>query len=200
MPLFVITGGIGAGKSTVLDCWRRLGMRTAEADQMAHAQYLPGRPAWEAMRGRWGEGILDTTGTVSRTVVADIVFRDPAELAWLNGLLHPLVRDEMLALASAAPTPLFCAVPLYYEANWTGLAGKVFVVWCRPEIQRRRLQERGWSQAEIARRLDSQIGQDEKLERADFAIINDYSSDILMAQCRDLLGRLAGSGLMTPRS
>jgi dephospho-CoA kinase len=161
---------------------------------MAHAQYLPDCPAWKAMRGRWGDRILDAAGMISREAVADIVFRDPAELIWLNGLLHPLVRQEILSLASALPGPLFCAVPLYYETGWTGWADKVIAVWCRPDVQRRRLQERGWSQIEIDRRLASQIGQDEKLARADFAIINDYSPEILMVQCLDLLDKLGGSG------
>jgi dephospho-CoA kinase len=199
MPLFVVTGGIGAGKSAVLDCWRRLGMRTAEADQIAHALYQPGRPAWQAIRERWGDQVLDATGLVSRATVADVVFRDPAELAWLNGLLHPLVRDEVLALVSASATPLFCAIPLYYEAGWSGWANNVIVVWCRPDIQQRRLQERGWNPGEIARRLSSQMSQNEKLARADFAIINDYSPEILMAQCQELLGQLAGAGSTIPR-
>ena len=193
MTLVAITGGIGAGKSTVLSMFGEMGFPTLDADDVAHALYEDkSSPAFLAMLERWGNGILDSAGGIDRKKVAERVFGDDRELSWLNALLHPLVRDEIAhTAASVEPKPLFCAIPLLYESGWHQMADKVVGIWCSPDEQRRRLRGRGWSEAEIDARIAAQLDMDEKLKRADFGIINDGSRESCREQCRLIVAELA---------
>ena len=189
MSLFVITGGIGAGKTTVLDAFRRFGAFGLDADDVAHRLYVPGQPAYEPLIGRWGRAILAADGTIDRRRVAELVFREPAELSWLNSVIHPLVREEIRR--QSAGRSCFCAIPLFYECGWNDQADAVIAVWCTAADQDRRLRARGWSREEIKRRCGSQLSMDRKLELAQYAIITSCSWDCLDQQCRRLCRRLA---------
>ena len=182
--LIGITGSIGMGKSTVLRDFRQLGGMVMDADEIAHSLYEPGRTAYEAMVAHWGRGILGDGERIDRKAVGGIVFREPAELRWLNGLLHPLIREEMKAQARQSSVPVYSAVPLLYESGWEKDADAVVCVWCEPSVQHERLLARGWSEQEIASRLASQMPADEKLLRSDFAIVTSCSWDDLREQCR----------------
>jgi dephospho-CoA kinase len=179
-----VTGGIGAGKTAVLQVLAELGARTADADDLVHQLYEPGQPGHRAARERWGERILDPDGRVNRPALAEIVFADPNELSWLNGVIHPMVKERIAELASVGPGNLYCGIPLLFEAGWASRMKATISVWCDPETQHRRLRNRGWNDQEIARRLACQMTMDEKLERGDIGIINSGSWDHLREQCR----------------
>lgn len=187
--LIGITGGIGMGKTTVLRDFASLGASVLDADDVAHSLYEPGREAYRAMVGRWGDSVLDGEGRIDRAGVGRRVFGDAAELGWLNGLLHPLIRAE-LRRASEGSAPVYAAVPLLYESGWESDASKVVAVWCGPAVQRARLLARGWSEAEIARRLGAQVSAEEKLRRADYAVLTDCSWELLRAQCAHVHARI----------
>ncbi len=190
MTLIAVTGGIGAGKTTLMHQFRSLGEATADADDIAHGLYEPGREAYAAMLSRWGEGILAADGMINRGRVAEIVFSDKGELSWLNGLMHPLVRREIELLSEGRR--LFCAIPLLYESGWEDSCDAVVAAWCPAEVQYSRLRARGWDDREIKRRLNSQISMDEKMSRADYAVITDCSWECLALQCRYLLSAAVG--------
>lgn len=197
MPLVVITGGLGCGKSTVLELLRTLGGRTADADTLAHDLYRRGEPLWRTLVERWGQEILDAQQEIHRAKVADIVFHKPEERRWLEEQIHPAVQRQILELA-APEVPLYCAIPLYYEAGWEFPGARVVCVWCQPEQQRQRLRQRGWDDREIDRRLACQLGQDEKLKRADFALINHSSIEQLRRQCLKLLNDIGHPPIQGP--
>lgn len=184
MPLIVITGGIGTGKSTVLDAFAKLGAHCLDTDEVAHALYAPGAPAWQPIREHFGEEVVQEDGTLNRRALAAQVFRKPEELAWLNALIHPLIQQQMMEEeAMVAPLPLFAAVPLWYEIGWELPQTKVVATWCTETQQRERLRGRGWDDDEINRRIASQLSRDEKLNRADFGILTIASLEILQRQC-----------------
>ncbi len=185
--LIGVTGGIGAGKSTVLAYLDRLGCRTLDSDAVVHRLYQAGGELASRLRARWGAAVMQADGAVDRQAVASRVFAAPAELRWLNETVHPAVKLAIEREAAAAPSPLFCAIPLLFEVGWeVGLAGTV-AVWCDPSTQLRRLHQRGWCQAEIDRRRQAQLSMDEKLERAEFGLINSASMDFLGRQVALLL-------------
>ena len=184
MPLVVITGGIGTGKSTVLDAFARLGANCLDTDHVAHDLYKPGAPAYQPIRQHFGDAAVLPDRTLDRRAIAARVFHDPAELQWLNALLHPLIQTAMLdEMKKTAPKPLFAAVPLWYEIGWMLPETKVIATWCTPPQQLERLRKRGWDDDEIQRRIHSQMDQDEKLRRADFGILTIASISILERQC-----------------
>lgn len=190
MALVVITGGIGAGKSTVLKCFESLGAQTIDADDAVHRLYTPGSPTVAAVAAHFGSEVVAPDGSLDRKALAQRVFGAPLELAWLNALIHPRVRMLIEAAAGALdPEPLFAAVPLWYECGWDktpAVPAKVVAVWCDPDTQMTRLRQRGWSDAEIARRIKCQLPMDEKLNRADFGIINNGSLERMEEQCREV--------------
>lgn len=186
-----ITGGIGAGKSAVLQCLTSLGAEALEADRIAHCSYRRNTPLHQRLIERWGQGIVTENGEIDRREVAAIVFKDPDELQWLNQTVHPWVqqRIEEQAVGSAAKF-IFCAVPLLYEAGWENRFHCVICVWCSVKTQHKRLRDRGWDNKEIELRLSRQLSMEQKAEKADFIIVNECSRRILMEQCRRLYKQL----------
>ena len=185
-----VTGGIGAGKTAVLQLLDDLGCRTVDADDIVHWLYEPGHPGYEIVSSRWGKRVLTAGGEVDRAAVAEIVFRDRSELQWLNGVIHPRVKERIRSLASESETPLFCGVPLLFETGWDRFMWRSVSVWCSSPVQWQRLRRRGWDQDEIERRLACQMDMDEKLARGDFGIINNSNWRQLREQCRLLVERL----------
>ncbi len=183
MPLIAITGGIGAGKSTVTARFKFLGAEVLDADYLAHDLYKPASPAWQAMVYRWGEAIVSPDGAIDRQKVGKIVFSSSADLTWLNSLLHPLLKEAILRQAQAAPAGLFCAIPLLFEIGWQAEAAAVISVWCDPDTQRQRLLARNWSPEQIQARLSQQMSMDEKLRRSDYGLISSCSWQHFFLQC-----------------
>ncbi len=188
MVLVGVTGGMAAGKSTALTCFRALGASVVDADAVVHRLYAPHQDVYRAVVERWGQGILAPDGTVDRAKVAQRVFGNDRELQWLNALIHPLVQRQILALAAAqiGGGVLCCGIPLLFETGWERWVARTVAVWCDPSTQWARLRERGWSDAEIRGRLNSQMSMDEKLARADYGVINTGSLKMLRQQCRAL--------------
>ncbi|NOY82699.1 MAG: dephospho-CoA kinase [Kiritimatiellaeota bacterium] len=185
-----ITGGLGVGKTTVLQILREKGAEVLDADDVVHRLYAPGEAAYRAIRRRWGADVLQADGTIDRTRVADLVFGTPTERRWLNGLVHPLVRKRIRIAACRTPGLLFCAIPLLFEVRWERDMWRTVAVWCPEAVQMKRLEQRGWSGAEIRRRLATQLPMNEKLHRADYGLINFGSLELLRRQCEILRKKL----------
>ena len=191
MSLIGITGGIGTGKSTVQQILRELGMACWDADVAVHELYQPGGAGLRLVVEQWGREVLLADGVLNRQVLAERVFANPAERQVLEALIHPLVRRQMQeAAAAVAPGNLFCSVPLLYECGWEKEFSSVVAVWCDRETQQQRLQARGWTPAEIQSRIAAQLPMVTKLDRAEFAIANNGSLELLREQCVRLLQRL----------
>ena len=128
-----------------------------------------------ALRERWGDTVFDDIGQVFRPAIADIVFGDPAELAWLEGLLHPRVELAYLRwreeLAATPKHPRVCVteVPLLYEVDADRLFDAVVVITAPAETRWGRTQVRSDG------RESRLIADDEKVRRADFAYVNEGS-------------------------
>ncbi|MDD3695233.1 MAG: dephospho-CoA kinase [Lentisphaeria bacterium] len=183
MALIAVTGGIGAGKSTVLSRFKLLGADILDADLLVHGLYRHDAGLKLALLQRWGANILDADGLPERSKIASRVFDHAEELAWLNSILHPKVKAAIKNAAGKTDQALFCAIPLFFECAWEAEALCSISLWCDPCTQRQRLMARGWSEAEILSRLQHQLGMDEKLRRARFAIISNCSWQVLYAQC-----------------
>ena len=184
MMLVAVTGGIGAGKTTVLEQFARCGAQVADADALVHRLYEPGSDLHAALIERWGERVLSAAGQLSRPAIAEIVFSDPAELQWLNGVVHPRVRQLITDMAAVAGPALFCAIPLLFESGWESDMSCTVAVWCDPVTQRQRLSRRGWDEREMTRRISQQLSMDEKLRRSDYGIVSNCSWDLLAEQCQ----------------
>ena len=167
-----ITGGIGAGKSAALAAFRAHGAATVSSDEIVHHLLATDDGVRDALVQRFGKEILGEDGRPDRGRIASIVFGDPEELAFLEGLLHPLVSREYLQwreqLATLEHPPRVCVteVPLLYESGGESRFDKVVVITAPRQLreQRRRvpLDNRD------ARLIDDR----EKVKRADFHYVN----------------------------
>ncbi|MFO7821715.1 MAG: dephospho-CoA kinase [Lentisphaeria bacterium] len=185
-----ITGGICAGKSTVLNQLKELDQYVFDADDAVHELYRPGTPVTTLLRERYGDEVTDAEGGVNRRLLADRVFNASAELQWLNDLVHPFVKKAIEQRMMALDRPLYCAVPLLFEAGWDSDVDCTVAVWCDRLTQVERLQSRGWGIAELKRRQAFQISMDEKMARADYGLINNSSPGIVKKQVQLLVDRI----------
>lgn len=159
-----LTGGIAAGKSEALAAFARHGAATASSDAFVHELLASDDGVREAIRARWGDAAVG-----DRSVIAEIVFHDPAELQWLEQLLHPPTRALAGAwLASVDAAVAVMEVPLLYETGGESRFDKVVVVTAPREVREARRGPFGDREARL-------IPDDEKVARADFAYVNDGS-------------------------
>ncbi len=172
MLAVAITGGIGAGKSTALDAFRAHGAATVSSDEIVHHLLASDDDVREALVTRLGRGILGDDDRPDRARVAQAVFGDREKLAWLEGLLHPLVSREYLTwreqLAELDEPPAVCVteVPLLFEVGAQERFDKVVVITAPRALreQRRRVPR----DDRDARLLPDR----EKVRRADFHYVN----------------------------
>ncbi len=118
-----VTGGIGSGKTAVTDFFASKGIYIADADVAARAVVEPGKPALKEIVQRYGQAILNN-GTLNRQKLRAIIFADPTERQWLEGLLHPLIEQQILHELSIARSPYAILVaPLMLEAGQNRVGG-----------------------------------------------------------------------------
>lgn len=189
-PVIGLVGGIGAGKSTVARAFEALGCLIIDADH--DAREVMNRP--EVIRELvtwWGEEILNPEGRVDRAKVAGVVFKDPAQRARLEGLVHPLVKtDRLLTIARARqegrPAVIIDA-PLLFEAGSDKDCDVVVFVDAPLGERVARVAARGWSREELQRREAAQIPLDQKRARCGVVIQNTGSVESLQALVRAAL-------------
>ena len=187
-----ITGGIGAGKSETLKAFERHGAAVISSDEIVHQLLREDAAVKSAITERLGEQVLSDEGEIDRRQVAAIVFSDPAELAWLEELLHPLVSAaymrwrELLAELDEPPAVCVTEVPLLYESGSDRYFDKVVTVTASPEVRT------GRSIAPDAGLREKRLlPEREKLDRADFSFVNDGSLDELDAFVQGVLESVA---------
>ena len=189
-----VTGSIGCGKSTVLDLFRAAAWRTADADAICRGLYDdPAGDFAAACRERWGEAFF-RDGRFDRAKVAKVVFADPAELRRLTELVYPHLEralDEFADRVRRDGVNAAVEVPLLYENGMEKRFDAVLTVWAPAELRHERLRKyRHFDDAEIRRREALQMDADEKLERADYALVNSGSSADLKAEFAALLSKI----------
>lgn len=174
MYVVAITGGIGSGKTTVANQFAALGIEVVDADLIAREVVEPGTPALTAIASHFGPCILDEQGRLDRRALRERIFSDPAAKSWLNALLHPIIRSEMLRQCAAANSP-YCllVVPLLVENRLTELADRVLVIDVDEATQIERTCRRDGVNREQAQAiLASQASRSERLAMADDVLDN----------------------------
>ena len=169
-----LTGGIGAGKSTVARFFAELGVPIIDADTVAHALVAKGQPALLNIQRAFGDSILASDGTLNRAKLRDIIFTDSNQKQRLEAILHPLIYTSLQQQADALKTP-YCilAIPLLFETNMTHFVDRVLGIDCPVACQISRVMTRDQLSAEkIQAILNSQISRAERHAKADDIIDN----------------------------
>jgi dephospho-CoA kinase len=177
-----LTGGIAAGKSEALKAFARHGAATASADAIVHELLANDPEVREAIRARWGD---DAVGDRER--IGEIVFENREELDWLEQLLHPRVAQARQAWLEGVDAELaVMEIPLLYETGGESRVDAVVVITAPPEVRAAR-------RGDFAERESRLIPDEEKLERADFAYVNDGTLEDLDRFVAGVVERLTAS-------
>jgi dephospho-CoA kinase len=180
-----LTGGIGAGKSTVSAMLAERGAVIVDADQIARDLQSPGSPVLEAMAERFGSHILLDDGALDRAAVAKIVFNDEAALKDLNGIVHPAMQSEIqrqIDEQRSTDRVVVLDFPLLGENPRKGLAATVVVDIPVDVAVQRLVDQRGMSEDDARARINSQLSRDERLAAATHVIDNSGDRDSLNRQ------------------
>ncbi|HCB34699.1 MAG TPA: dephospho-CoA kinase [Acidimicrobiaceae bacterium] len=174
-----LTGGIGAGKSTVAALLARHGAAVVDVDALGREIVAAGGPATEAVVARFGEGVRAADGGVDRPALAAIVFDDPAALADLNAVSHPVLDrliDERLDEIAAAGRVAVLDMAVLAEST-LGRGNRrpyevVVVVEAPADVRLARLVERGMTAADATARMGAQATDEQRRALADFVLGN----------------------------
>ncbi|UUM30221.1 dephospho-CoA kinase [Vibrio japonicus] len=190
MPFVVgLTGGIASGKTTVANMFNeQFGIEIVDADVVAREVVEPNTIGLKAIEAKFGPDILLEDGTLNRAKLREAIFTEPAHKEWLNALLHPLIREQMLVdLAKVKSDYALLVIPLMAENNLQALADTVVVVDVDEETQIRRTLERdNVSRSQVESILASQASREQRLAIADYVIKNHTENQKLLPQVTEL--------------
>ncbi|HEX6433234.1 MAG TPA: dephospho-CoA kinase [Gemmatimonadales bacterium] len=179
-----LTGNIGAGKSTVVDLFRRWGATIIDVDQLVREVQVPGHPALAAIAEQFGNEVLQQDGTLNRARLRAKVLAQPAELKALNRIMHPLVhlrRQNLLAEARKRGDRIVVSdIPLLFEAADPAEFDLIVLVDAPESVRRGRLlATRALDNDQISRLMASQLPSATKRARSDYIIDNAGSLEAL---------------------
>ena len=184
MLKIALTGGIGSGKTTVSDYFRKLGVPVIDADEASHEVTQAGEPAVQKISDVFGDSVLDCDGNLDRTALRNIVFGDPESRKLLESILHPEIRRRMNEAASRTQSP-YClfSIPLLIETTQHTSYDRILVVEASEDRRRSWIQTRSdLTQSEITAILSAQVSDEQRRNAADDLLINDGGIDDLHAR------------------
>lgn len=195
-----LTGGIASGKSTMARFFRDKGAAVLSADTIAFALAKPRQILYRLYVAHFGEGILQTDGTLDRRAIGRLVFDNDAERQWLDETTHPILERAMrrqIAVKQAKNFPVIILdVPLLFEAGWDKMTEENCLVFVDEATQLARLMRRnGYTEAEARARIAAQMPLSEKKKRADTFIDNNGSLEESFLQAEKLWKEWTHAGI-----
>ena len=183
MKIIGVTGGVGAGKSTVLNYLeKRYGAKLILADLVGHEVMEPGHEAYEQVVKVFGQEIVSEDKTIDRKTLGAIVFADEKKRMILNRIIHPAVRQEILRRLEEAEllhlSYVVVEAALFLEENYDAFCDETWYIYTDEKIRRQRLKEsRGYSDERIDQIFRSQKTHEEFQKRCLFMIDNNGSEE-----------------------
>ena len=187
-PVVGLTGGIGAGKSTVERLFAELGIPCVDTDVIAHQLTAPGGAAIAAIRSAFGDEAIAANGAMDRGVMRARVFAEPALRLRLEAILHPLIRQESLRQLAVLQAPyVLLGVPLLFETHlFDGVIQRSLLVDCSEQVQQERVMARsGLDAAQVAAIMAAQMSRAQRRLLADDVIDNSGDEAALALQVHD---------------
>ena len=176
-----LTGGIASGKTTVSDCFKKLGTQVIDADIISHEVTEPSGSAFEEILSEFGSEILDENGLINRKKMRAIIFNDPSQKKILENIIHPKVRDEMFQRINKSDDHyLIVSVPLLVETGMHQIMDRNLLVDCSEDTQIERLMHRDKITLNEARAiLKNQALRSDRKKIADDLIVNENNVTLI---------------------
>jgi dephospho-CoA kinase len=190
-----LTGGVASGKSTVAAMLADLGAVVIDADQLAREVVEPGTPGLAAVVEEFGDDVLADDGALDRAGLGAIVFADEEKRRRLEGLLHPLIREQSLEIEAQAPDDALVVhdIPLLAESGQADRFEAVIVVDVPEETQVERMTgQRGWTEDDARSRVAAQASREDRRAIATYVIDNTGTRDDLRERVAEVVEMLLG--------
>lgn len=196
MKFIGITGGVGAGKSTVLTLLKEnYNCIVVLADEVAAELMNPGHDCYErVIRLPWDRQILNSDGTIDRAAMAASMYADEDLREYVNSIVHPAVEFEVLNRVERARKEhnieyFFLEAALLIECGYGRLVDEMWYIFATEDIRRNRLREsRGYSDGRIDAMLKSQKSDQEFRANCQIIIDNSGTTEETLAQIQNILG------------
>lgn len=196
MKIVGLTGNIASGKSVVASMFQELGASIIDADQIARLVVEPGQPAWKEIVERFGEEVLNPDGTINRSRLGEIVFRDGEKREELNRITHPRIIERIKKIIEkhrkdGAEIVIVEAALIVERGGMKPIIDDLIVVTADEETQMRRLTQMvGLSREEALLRIKSQMPISEKVKHATYVIDNSGNLEETMDQVKKVWERI----------
>lgn len=183
-----LTGGIGSGKSTVADLFAKHGVTIIDADIIARKLTEKHSACYQKIAAHFGNKILAEDGEINRQLLREIIFNNSEQRHWLEQLLHPLIRKQLLvAMQQAGEAYCITVVPLLIENDFCAEFDRILVVDTDPEQQQQRVMSRDGSDKTVVQQImQRQVTRKKRLSLADDVIDNNGSLYELSIQVEQL--------------
>ena len=183
-----LTGGIGAGKSTVADLFSKKGAVIIRADELARQVIEHDSPGFQKVVALFGPEIVDQDQNINRTKLAQIVFSNDQALKDLENIIHPLVRDKTNEIIDkqTPETIIVNEVPLLLEKQMQSIYDFLVIVISSEKNRLARLADNGIKQEQAKARMAKQVDDEARKAAADFLIVNDGSIEQLEADVQKI--------------
>ena len=179
MRLIGVTGGVGAGKSEILQYVKQnYKCEVYLADEVAHKVQEPGQPCYEKLVEIMGKGVLKPDGTIDRTIMASRIFLERELLLRVNALVYPAVQKYLLnRVKEARENPqielFFIEAALLIETGDKEIVDEMWYIHADEEVRRKRLAlSRGYAPLKITQIMDKQLSEEAFRSASDFIIDN----------------------------
>lgn len=194
--IYGLTGGIAAGKTTVLKIFKEQGCRIFDADKVARQVVEPGTPGLKQVVKQFSKHILLPNGSLDRKKLGRIVFSDKRQLKILNNIMGPLLRSTIVqiidnAKKDSSSTINIFEIQLLFEGSYQEYFDATIAVYVEPEIQLERLMKRNDLNKQAALdKINSQMPMTEKKQLADYVLDNSHDIASLKNEISQLLKQL----------
>ena len=191
MLIVALTGGIGSGKSTVGELLQQLGAVVVDSDQLAREVVERGSSGFEQIVTLFGDEILKN-GEINRSLLAEIIFKDPAKRKDLEQITHPLIRKAFadIVAKSGDQAIVINQIPLLVESKYEYNFDHVITVSTSEDKRIARLLAKGYTQEQILNRMKSQVSDADREKIADSIIQNNESQIELLPQVEKIWEQL----------
>lgn len=198
MAVYGLTGGIGAGKSTVCQLLQELGVAVVFADDVGRQVVAQGSDGLAAIVSAFGREMLDETGALDRKALGALVFRDPDKRRQLEGILHPLVKRHSQAMFQdlidkGEPVVVYESALLFESQRHHEMQANILVTASEAQRVARVQQRDDCTEEDVRARMKAQMDEAEKRRMVDYVLDNNGNIDDLRQQVQALVATLRES-------
>ena len=192
-----LTGGIASGKSTVAQQLGQLGAYVIDADKLGHNAYVSGSEAFDLVVSVFGGDTVGSDGEIDRKVLGSKVFGNAESLKKLTDIVWPAIKQmatqEILSVKDQRPEQVIVLeAAVLFEAGWEDIVDEVWSTIVDREVAIERASNRdGTDRSQVEARIDAQISNEERKEKADRLIDNSGSEADLQAQVKQIWNALS---------